>query len=222
MEKKTIKFKFSKFLLDIFIDVVIVFVLVLFIRHFIFAPFRVHGPSMCDTFNVYDGECFSGDGEYLITSRLPLNSIFGWQIAEIDRGDVVIFQAPEGEKGEYFIKRVIGVPGDKLKIANGNVYVMNENDEYVELEEPYLSEENQGQTIPYRTEEAYYEVPEGSLFVLGDNRKKSSDSRRCFKSLGCDDDSTPYLDENLLEGEVKAVIFPLSHIRWIKEMEYSI
>lgn len=222
MAKKTGDFKLTRFILDVLMDVVIVFVLVLFIRYFLFAPFRVHGPSMCNTFNYYDDKCISGDGEFILTSRLPVHSYFSIHLASIDRGDVLVFKSPASEETEYFIKRVIGLPGETIKIANGLVYLQEEGGTFVEIEEPYLSEENKGQTFTFGNDEETYVIPENSYFVMGDNRKKSSDSRRCFQQIGCTENSSPFLEHDLIQGEVKLVIFPLSHFRWIPDIEYSI
>lgn len=212
MSKTTGEFKFLKFLRDVAIDMVIVFVLVTLIQQFVFAPFRVNGPSMCDTFNSYNGECYNGDGEYIITTK----------ISKLERGDVIVFQAPEGEKGEYFIKRIIGLPGDTVRVSNGYVYLKNEIGEFVMLEETYLNDDNYGQTFPHKQSEQIFEVPEGKYLAFGDNRKRSSDSRRCFSQVGCSSENSPYLDNDFIQGEVKMVIFPLTHFRFIKEVEYSI
>lgn len=222
MKKNTDKMSFLKFVFEVLFDVAVVFILVQIIRLYIFAPFKVHGPSMCDTFNIYNGECYNGNGEYILTSRLSTYSILGWQPTKIERGDVIVFEAPYGEEGEFFIKRVIGLPGETIKIENGFVYLMNEGGEFVELDESYLNADNAGETYPHRTLVQEFTVPENSYFVLGDNRTKSSDSRRCFRQLGCDNESSSFLPESLIEGEVKIVIFPLSHIRLIKLPEYSI
>lgn len=222
MKKTTREFRFASFVFDLLVDVVVVFVLVLFIRYFLFAPFRVHGPSMCDTFNLYNDECFTGDGEYVITSRLPLHDLFSFKIDELERGDVIIFQAPNGQDGEYYIKRIIGLPGEIIKVEDGKVYLGNSEGEFDELVEEYLSDENRGQTYPHKLSTETFEVPVGEYFVMGDNRRKSSDSRRCFKQLGCDDNSSPYLDEELIEGKVVLVIFPFTHFRPINGVDYSI
>jgi signal peptidase I len=212
MNKTTGEFRFLIFLRDVVIDMVIVFILVTLIQRYVFAPFRVNGPSMCDTFNVYNEECYNGDGEYIITTK----------ISKIVRGDVVVFQAPEGEEGEYFIKRIIGLPGDTIKVSGGFVYLKNEVDDYELLEETYLNEDNYGQTFPYKLSEQIFEVPEGEYLAFGDNRKRSSDSRRCFSQVGCTAENSPFLDEDLMQGEVKLVIFPISHFRLIREVDYSI
>jgi len=214
------KFTWKAFLLDILVDTVIVVIMVLFIRTFIFSPFRVHGPSMCDTFNYYNGECLSGDGEFLITSKLPTWSIFGFSFAHIERGDVIVFDAPYMDE-EYYIKRVIGLPGETVKIDDGFVYVKSAGGEYEMLNETYFNEENWGHTIPQRMDSQEFNVPKGKYFVLGDNRTKSSDSRRCFQPLGCTGDSSPYLDADAIEGEAALVAFPLSHFRWISDFDYS-
>lgn len=80
------------------------------------------------------------------------------------RGDVVVFQSPRAPARD-FIKRVIGVPGDVVEIRNGKVYV---NDK--ELEEPYVTNGDYSSARPLR-------VPQGSYYVLGDNRANSNDSR---------------------------------------------
>ena len=68
------------------------------------------------------------------------------------------------QESQYYIKRVIGVPGDVIRIQNGKVYLNN-----IELEEPYAYGKTDGDGI--------YRVPDGSYFVLGDNRENSHDSR---------------------------------------------
>ena len=221
LENTNIKPSFLRFLLDVLVDAGVVIVLVILIRHFVFAPFRVDGPSMCDTFNFYNGECLTGVGEFILTSRLPTWHIGSWTPGSLKRGDVIIFQAPYSEEGRFFIKRIIGLPGETVKIEDGKVYVEKDGD-FVELEESYLNEENKDNTLPYRVDSQSYTVPEGHYFVMGDNRVKSSDSRRCFQSIGCDAEHNPFLDHDAIQGEVKAVMFPLSHLRLVHGVDYGI
>lgn len=220
--KKITQNKFLKFIVDVLGDVIVVFLLVQVIRLYIFAPFKVHGPSMCDTFNVYNGECYNGNGEYILVSKFPVISLFGWSPSKIQRGDVVVFLAPGEENEDYYIKRIIGIPGDTVKISGGFVYLDTGDGEFNKLEETYLNKDNNGRTYPYRSIEEVYTVPDGAYFALGDNRLKSSDSRRCFEQLGCNSNSSPFVDHDLLQGVVKVVIFPINHFRLVERPTYSI
>lgn len=94
--------------------------------------------------------------------RLVVNKAV-YFFGEPQRGDVVVFDAPN-RASEDFIKRIIGLPGDKVAIINGNVYI---ND--VALDEPYIME-----SPSYTMTEK--EIPEDMYFVLGDNRNHSNDS----------------------------------------------
>ncbi len=85
-----------------------------------------------------------------------------------ERGDVVIFHFPDDPTGKtYYVKRVIGLPGETVTVKDGKVYI---NDSETPLEEPYLAEPMEGSYGPYT-------VPEGSYFMMGDNRNNSRDSR---------------------------------------------
>ena len=97
------------------------------------------------------------DGQRLVINKAAY--IFG----EPERGDVVIFRAPNGRQDD-FIKRIIAIPGDTVEVKNGAVYVNG-----VELDEPYIKS-------PPSYTFAEQEVPEKSYFVLGDNRNHSNDS----------------------------------------------
>ena len=99
-------------------------------------------------------------GDRVIGNRLA------YTFGDPQRGDIAIFKFPDDES-QLFIKRVIGLPGDKIQIINGLVYV---NDSAEPLEEDYLPEEPTGDFGPFY-------VPEDSYFMLGDNRNYSKDSR---------------------------------------------
>ena len=124
-------------------------VLALLIRMFLFEIILVEGESMIPTLD-------NGD-------RVFVNKI-GYIIGEPEHGDLVIFKTPEDNRTNY-VKRLIGLPGDRVKIEDNVVYVNGED-----LTEPYILE-------PPRNDYAETVVPEGKFFALGDNRNGSKDSR---------------------------------------------
>jgi len=124
-------------------------VLALLIRTFLFEIITVDGSSMLPTLH---------DRERVFVSKI------GYIIGQPEHGDIVIFKTPEDNHTKY-VKRIIGLPGDRVRVENGVVYV---NDEA--LVEPYIQE-------PPVNDYTEVTVPEGSFFVLGDNRNDSKDSR---------------------------------------------
>jgi signal peptidase I len=133
------------------------FVIMLLFRVFIAEPFIVSGSSMVPTYH---------NQEYLVVNKL------GYNFKDPQRGDVIVFRYPKDPK-EYFIKRVIGLPGETVRIEAGHVVISNaENPTGKKLDEPYLP--NQNVTFG-RTDSVTLGSDE--YFVLGDNRLASSDSR---------------------------------------------
>jgi signal peptidase I len=140
-------------LLEFLVILVVAFALVFgFVRPFVLEAFYIPSESMVTTL--------------LVGDRVFVNK-FVYRFWEPERGDIVVFQSVEGE-GEDLIKRVIGAPGDRVAIINGVLHVNGEPQEesYVRDGRPLDS----GPNGPTR-------VPEGEVFVMGDNRANSRDSR---------------------------------------------
>ncbi len=219
-----------KFIGEIVFDAIIIIGLVLIIRTYVIAPFQVHGTSMCNTLNYQDGICNSGYGEYLIISK------FSYIIGQPERGDIVVFRPPGTIKygkfesllktlfhldnQEFFIKRVIGLPGETVELKNGYVYVTNaQNPNGFKLNESYLSSINQGNTQPLIPGKTKFVIPEGRYLVFGDNRVVSTDARSCFKSSissGCQFEEDAFIGMENIEGKASIILFPLNELGRIK------
>ena len=102
----------------------------------------------------------------IMTKSRVIGSRLSYLTDDPERGDIVIFHYPDDES-VYYVKRVIGLPGETVEIVDGKVYI---NGSDTPLEEPYLPEPMEGSYGPYT-------VPEGSYFMLGDNRNNSRDAR---------------------------------------------
>ncbi|MDN4493420.1 signal peptidase I [Ureibacillus aquaedulcis] len=173
------KNEFMSWLVAILFGIVISFIC----REFLFSPLVVKGASMMPTYENQD---------VIIVSK----------ISEINRFDQIVFEAPDED--EYYIKRVIGLPGDKVEMKDDILIVNNK-----EYEESYVKRDNNNPLQNRVTENftlkgitGYDAVPEGYLFVLGDNRLRSSDSRH-FGLIPIDS----------VLGESKIRIYPFSHIK---------
>lgn len=173
---------------DFLKDLIIIIVIVLIVRTFLILPFQISGQSMYDSYY---------DREFIIVDRLSYLTY-----SQPKRGDVIVFNTHIDGK-EYFIKRVIGLPGETLKIQSGSVFVKAVgSEEFVELDETYLSDTNYKSTYVRGDDgENLYEVPEWGYFVLWDNRNASTDSRACFSSCEFSDKSN-YIQKKDITGRV--------------------
>jgi len=148
-------------------------VIIMPIRVFLFQPFFVQGASMEPNFK---------DGDYLIINELgykktnvgfdSLNLFTVSPFKDLQRDDVVVFKYPKNPK-QYFIKRVIGLPGEQIKISEGKITIFNkQNPDGIVLDEKlYLSGDVVTSSEQIRT------LKDDEYFVLGDNRQFSHDSR---------------------------------------------
>lgn len=162
---------------------------VLVIRSFVVEPFRIPSGSMIPTL-------FAGDfilvNKFAYGLRLPALRTKIIDIAEPERGDVAVFRYPVDPRVDY-IKRVVGVPGDRVRYRSKQLYVNGERVPQVRIG-PYVGPESEvgavlfeerlgdvtHQIVQHRQAldlDFEYEVPPGHYFVLGDNRDRSSDSR---------------------------------------------
>jgi signal peptidase I len=144
--------------------ILIALAIIIPVRYFLFQPFVVSGSSMEPNFS---------NGEYLIIDEIS------YRFRGPTRGEVLVIRFPDDPK-QFFIKRVVGLPGEQIKIENGVVIISNpENPNGINLEEIYLP--NQGLTFPHNTElvggKKVLTLGENEYFMLGDNRLGSSDSR---------------------------------------------
>lgn len=124
--------------------------------------------TLINKFVIIKAEVISGSMEdTLQIDDVYLGSRLSYVFGDPERGDIVFFKFPDNEE-ETFVKRVIGLPGEKIEIRDGKVYI---NDATEPLYEPYLRE------TPRSEDFGPVVVPEDSYFMMGDNRNHSSDSR---------------------------------------------
>lgn len=174
---------------DWIISIGIALVLAFFIRTFIVELYLVDGPSMQPTLH---------HGDRLVVSK------FIYRLRSPERGEVIVFKFPKDESRD-FVKRVIGIPGDKVEIKKGTVYLNDvpQTENYMQRDRGIIDGR-----VNAADWEAYFDnfparvVPAGTVFVLGDNRYNSEDSRH--RDVG-------FVPESLIKGKAMLVFWPLSN-----------
>ncbi len=161
---------------DWVLSIAVAVVLAFLIRTFIVELYLVEGPSMRPTLQSAE--------------RLVVNK-FIYRFRPPERGEILVFRYPR-DPSRDFIKRVIAIPGDTIEIKEGRVFVNS-----VLLNEDYILSRTRG-SYPLAT------VPEGTIFVMGDNRNNSEDSR--FADVGF----VPY---DLIKGKAILVFWPVSQFK---------
>lgn len=156
--------EFINFVKDIIIIVIVVFI----IKTFVIIPFMINGQSMADSYY---------NKEFIIVDRLSY--LFG----NPKRWDVIVFKPRVDDNKQYFLKRVIWIPGDELKFEKWNVFVKpKRHKDFIQLREAYLNESNTWKTyVKHKTDLVKtYKLWADDYFVIWDNRLHSTDSRECF------------------------------------------
>lgn len=164
-----------------------VLLLVFVLRSFLFEPFQIPSGSMIPTLKVGD---FILVNKYTYGVRLPITGTKVIPLNEPQRGDVMVFFPPEDDR--YFIKRVIGLPGDEIRVMNNQLFVNGEPAEQLNVtavpaDTRFEFRDEQLGDVLHRIQKSKvpgplgrnfsYVVPEGHYFMMGDNRDNSSDSR---------------------------------------------
>jgi signal peptidase I len=157
----------------------------------IVSPFQVIGSA---------NEPQLSSDDYILTSS------FYYKVSEPQRGDIIVFKA---HLGDGFIQRIIGLPGEKIELKGGKVFVDSQA-----LNEPYIPEglatcKSIESTCPDENE--LYEIPENGYFILGDNRAHSYDSRFWNND---NEEWIPYLDRSNIIGKAVARVYP--KVNWIE------
>jgi signal peptidase I len=148
--------KKSSFLKDTVVFAIIALAIILPIRFFVAQPFIVDGASMDPTF---------ATNQYLIVDELS------YRFEPVARGDVIVFKYPN-DPSKYFIKRVIGLPGETVQIEGTKVTIKNKtNPQGIVLTEDYIAPAN------FTSDHTLITLPDNQYFVMGDNRGASFDSR---------------------------------------------
>jgi signal peptidase I len=159
-------------------------VIALVVEAFLVQAFWIPSPSMVPTLEV---------GDRVLVNKLA------YKLHDVHRGDVVVFTRPpaarNGSDSEIkdLIKRVVAVGGDTIEGRDGRVYVNGEL-----IDEPYLEPGTRTETLPPMT------IPEGQVFVMGDNRENSEDSRYFGP-----------IDEDTIVGRAFVKVLPLTDLGWL-------
>ena len=135
--------------------------------------FAIVAAYLINTFVIVNANVPTGSMENTIASKSKIIGFrFAYWFSEPERGDIMIFKAPDDPKTKY-VKRVIGLPGEKIRIEDAKIYITpaDGGEEFI-LEEDYLKEEWVIMTGPFT-----YEIPEDSYLMMGDNRNSSKDAR---------------------------------------------
>jgi len=177
------------FFLDILEVVVFAVAIFLFVYLLLMQPHKIKGASMEPNFP---------DGEYLLTDKIT------YRFKEPTRGDVVVFKAP-GANGEEFIKRIIGLPNETIKIENGKVFI---NEKL--LVEEYLASSLTTQAGVFIQKQGKIIVPTDHFFVLGDNRPSSSDSR-----------TWGFISKSDITGRAWFIYWPISSLGTVEAVSYN-
>jgi signal peptidase I len=183
--------KSNRWIIELVGVVVVALVVAFLLRTFVIATYSIPSGSMEPTLKV---------GDRIVVNKLS------YDVHGVDRGNIIVFSTPPkedcaGPPVADLVKRVIGLPGETISLSGGNVFINGRL-----LAQTWLPASEQGRTYPGPSPEAYslhhpYRVPRNQVFVMGDNRTLSCDSRYWGP-----------ISESTIVGKVDLRIWPLSRI----------
>jgi signal peptidase I len=181
----------SRWILELVSVVVVAILVAVLLRTFVVATYSIPSGSMEPTLQI---------GDRIVVNKLS------YDLHGVDRGNIVVFTTPPNEDCAGppvadLVKRVIGLPGEIISLQDGNVYIDGRL-----LPEPFLPANLRSDTYPGPSGNAYalhhaYRIPEGDVYVMGDNRPESCDSRYWGP-----------IRESTIVGKVDLRIWPLSRL----------
>ena len=183
--------KSNRWIIELAGVVVVAVVVAVLLRTFVIATYSIPSGSMEPTLQV---------GDRIVVNKLS------YDVHGVDRGNIIVFSTPPkedcaGPPVADLVKRVIGLPGETISVAGGNVFINGRL-----LAQPWLPASEQGRTYPGPSPAGYalhhpYKIPSGDVFVMGDNRTLSCDSRYWGP-----------ISESTIVGKVDVRIWPLSRL----------
>jgi signal peptidase I len=187
----TAESKSGRWIIELVGVIVVAVVIAILLRTFVIATYSIPSGSMEPTLQI---------GDRIVVDKLS------YDLHGVDRSNIVVFSTPPNENCagppvSDLVKRVIGLPGETISISGGHVFINNHL-----LAEPWLPSSEQGKTYPGPSPAPYalhhgYRIPNDEVYVMGDNRMLSCDSRYWGP-----------IHESSIVGKVDLRIWPLSHI----------
>jgi len=177
----------GRIILEFVITLVIIFVISLVIRMYVLQPFVVDGQSMEPSFH---------NADYLLAEKVSNH------FSDYQRGEVIIFQSPT--ESVNLIKRIVALPGERIVIEKGEITIYSSRNQGIEISENYIAANENG-----KYDRIDVSLKNDELFVMGDNRGNSRDSREFGP-----------ISKNLIIGKVWLVILPITDIQMFSTPEY--